>query len=184
VDSVSTVQTKMSSNEVGAGKEAGEFEEGREDVSTSPATPDVPTVSALLQQLKQITEQLTVVVLGVQIYCSSFVQESNNLPNPPEVVDSQATAVSPTSECDEKVNLVKLDDCPQAVRNKVQDTTFKESDRAKHTAFKAGDRAHWVNCPTSCEELSPFAIMWIEGEYAKLDLFPKLVPLKELLRPD
>jgi hypothetical protein len=26
--------------------------------------------------------------------------------------------------------------------------------------------------------------MWIEGEYAKLDLFPKLVPLKELLRPD
>jgi hypothetical protein len=50
--------------------------------------------------------------------------------------------------------------------------------------FKEGERVYWMNCPTYCEELGPFEIMWIDGEYAKLDMFPKLVPLSELLRPD
>ena len=182
VDSVSTFQTQLPSREVGVGKEAGELKECREDFSS--CAPAAPTVSALLQQLKQLTEQLTLVILGIQRYCSSFVEESNDLPKEPEVTDSQAAAFPPATEADEKVDQFKEDDCSQAVPNKVQDTTFKESDRALRNAFKQGDRVHWVNCPTSCEELSPFEIMWIDGEYAKLDLFPKLVPLKELLRPD
>ena len=50
--------------------------------------------------------------------------------------------------------------------------------------FKVGDRVYWSNCPGHCEEWAPFEIMWIDGEYAKLDLFPTLVPMSELLRQD
>jgi hypothetical protein len=39
---------------------------------------------------------------------------------------------------------------------------------------------YWVECPAHCESLAPFEIMTIDGDYAKLDLFAKLVPLTEL----
>ena len=55
---------------------------------------------------------------------------------------------------------------------------------AEVARVKVGERVYWSNCPAHCEELAPFEIMWIDGEYAKLDLFPTLVPLSELLRPD
>jgi hypothetical protein len=46
--------------------------------------------------------------------------------------------------------------------------------------LKVGDRVNWSECPTHCESFSPFVIDEIEGDYAKLDLFAKLVPLVEL----
>jgi hypothetical protein len=46
--------------------------------------------------------------------------------------------------------------------------------------FKVGDRVYWSECPAHCEHFSPFEIMSIDGDYAKLDLFAKLVPLVEL----
>jgi hypothetical protein len=54
----------------------------------------------------------------------------------------------------------------------------------KETAevLKVGDRVDWVNCPTSCEQLASFEITSIEGDYAKLDLINKPVPLAQLRR--
>jgi hypothetical protein len=48
------------------------------------------------------------------------------------------------------------------------------------TEFRVGDRVFWENCPSSCEELAPFEITAIDGDYAKLDLINKPVPLTEL----
>lgn len=114
-----------------------------------------PAVCALLQQLKHLTGVLTRVLKGIQRYCSSIVEESSDLPNSSEAAESPATAEPPATETDEQVE-----------------------------PFKVGSRVYWTNCPFYCEKLAPFEIMWIEGEYAKLDLFSKLVPLSELLRPD
>jgi hypothetical protein len=49
-------------------------------------------------------------------------------------------------------------------------------------AIGIGDRVIWENCPACCEDLSPFEIMSIDGQYAKLDLFEKPVLLKDLRR--
>jgi hypothetical protein len=95
------------------------------------------------------------VLKGIQRYCSSIVEESSDLPNSSEAAESPATAEPPATETDEQVE-----------------------------PFKVGSRVYWTHCPFYCEKLAPFEIMWIEGEYAKLDLFSKLVPLSELLRPD
>jgi hypothetical protein len=46
--------------------------------------------------------------------------------------------------------------------------------------FRVGAYVHWTECPAHCENFSPFEIMAIEGQYAKLDLFAHLVPLSEL----
>jgi len=48
------------------------------------------------------------------------------------------------------------------------------------TQFRVGDRVFWENCPCGCEELAPFEITAIDGDYAKLDLINKPVPLAEL----
>jgi hypothetical protein len=48
------------------------------------------------------------------------------------------------------------------------------------TQFRVGDRVFWENCPCGCEELAPFEITAIHGDYAKLDLINKPVPLAEL----
>jgi hypothetical protein len=57
---------------------------------------------------------------------------------------------------------------------------IKSEQELNATQFKVGDRVYWVECPAHCESLAPFEIMTIDGDYAKLDLFAKLVPLTEL----
>jgi hypothetical protein len=47
-------------------------------------------------------------------------------------------------------------------------------------ALKVGDRVHWNNCPTYCEQFAPFEITRIDGDYAKLDLINKPMPLAQL----
>jgi len=49
-------------------------------------------------------------------------------------------------------------------------------------SYSVGDRVHWTNCPTYCEQFAPFEITSIDGDYAKLDLINKPVPLAELRR--
>jgi len=48
------------------------------------------------------------------------------------------------------------------------------------TQFRVGEYVFWENCPCNCEELAPFEITAIDGDYAKLDLINKPVPLAEL----
>ena len=159
VDCVSTIESKLDSDEVGAFSETGNLNEARGDVSST--SPAAPAALALLQHLEQLTEQLALVVLGLQRYCLSLVEESSDLPNSPETAEPQAIAEPEvTAEPQVKANELEVDQ------------------------FEAGDRVYWINCPTHCERLAPFAIMWIDGEYAKLELFSKLVPLSELLKPD
>jgi hypothetical protein len=47
-------------------------------------------------------------------------------------------------------------------------------------SFKVGDHVYWSKCPAYCEQLAPFEITGIDGDYAKLDLFEKPVLLVEL----
>jgi hypothetical protein len=49
-------------------------------------------------------------------------------------------------------------------------------------SYSVGDRVHWNNCPTYCEQFAPFEITSIDGDYAKLDLINKPVLLTELRR--
>ena len=122
---------------------------------------------------------LVLVVSAIQRYGLSKVSRLGDLSNPPDTVESQASAEPAAAvelrskEAGDEVDQFNEGDCPKALPCVGQDT-----------AFKAGDRVYWTNCPVCCENLSPFEIMWIEGEYAKLDLFSNLVPLSELLRPD
>jgi hypothetical protein len=50
------------------------------------------------------------------------------------------------------------------------------------TGLAVGDRVIWDECPAHCASLAPFEVMAIEGDFAKLDLFSKLVPLSELTK--
>jgi hypothetical protein len=54
------------------------------------------------------------------------------------------------------------------------------SEVAEGTQIRVGDRVIWLECPPHCESFAPFEVVGIEGDYAKLDLFAKLVPLAEL----
>jgi hypothetical protein len=59
-------------------------------------------------------------------------------------------------------------------------STSLNPEPTSHTEFRVGDRVFWENCPSCCEELAPFEITSIDGDYAKLDLINKPVPLAEL----
>jgi hypothetical protein len=56
------------------------------------------------------------------------------------------------------------------------------SQEAATASLKVGNRVYWSKCPAHCEELAPFEITAIDGDYAKLDLFPKPVLLVELTK--
>jgi len=46
--------------------------------------------------------------------------------------------------------------------------------------FKVRSQVCWSHCPPHCQQFAPFEITEIDGSYAKLDLFPKLILLSEL----
>ncbi|MBD1895510.1 hypothetical protein [Coleofasciculus sp. FACHB-129] len=46
--------------------------------------------------------------------------------------------------------------------------------------FRVSNRVFWKNCLSYCEELAPFEITAIDGDYAKLDLINKPVLIAEL----
>jgi hypothetical protein len=48
--------------------------------------------------------------------------------------------------------------------------------------IQVGDRVIWDECPAHCADLGPFELTAIDGDYGKLDLFSKLVPLSELTK--
>jgi hypothetical protein len=135
-------------------------------------------------------------VSAIQRYGLSKVSRLGDLSNPPETVESQAMVEERLRSMVEEHTAFGIAEPPAAVELRSKEAgdevdQFNEGDCPKalpcvgqDTAFKAGDRVYWTNCPICCENLSPFEIMWIEGEYAKLDLFSNLVPLSELLRPD
>jgi hypothetical protein len=54
--------------------------------------------------------------------------------------------------------------------------------RTEETPLQVGDRVIWDECPAHCADLGPFELTAIEGDYGKLDLFSKLVPLSELTK--
>jgi uncharacterized membrane protein YgcG len=54
--------------------------------------------------------------------------------------------------------------------------------RTEETPLQVGDRVIWDECPAHCADLAPFEVTAIQGDYGKLDLFSKLVPLSELTK--
>ena len=54
--------------------------------------------------------------------------------------------------------------------------------RTEETPLQVGDRVIWDECPAHCADLGPFELTAIDGDYGKLDLFSKLVPLSELTK--
>jgi hypothetical protein len=60
--------------------------------------------------------------------------------------------------------------------------TSEASEIGVKRSYSVGDPVYWTNCPTYCEQFAPFEITSIDGNYAKLDLINKPVPLAELRR--
>jgi hypothetical protein len=52
------------------------------------------------------------------------------------------------------------------------------------TELIVGDRVIWDECPAHCQSFAPFLVMEIDGDYVKLDLFPKRVLISELRRAE
>ena len=92
-----------------------------------------------------------VTAVGTQGHCSFLVKWSLPSLNPPEAAEPLGTVDSLVTK------------------------TVAEVDR-----FKVGDLVIWDNCPCYCEQLAPFEITAIDGNYAHLDLFEKPVLLAEL----
>jgi hypothetical protein len=60
----------------------------------------------------------------------------------------------------------------------------KADDCLHNPPLSVGDRVYWSECPSHCENFSPFEITEISGDYAKLDLFAKPVLLAQLRLAD
>jgi hypothetical protein len=90
-----------------------------------------------------------------------------------DTVDQQLTKVNQGNLTEEAIapSPTKLNACLEA--EVVQPGETPE-------LLKIGDRVHWNNCPTYCEQLAPFEITSLDGDYAKLDLINKPVPLAQL----
>jgi hypothetical protein len=56
----------------------------------------------------------------------------------------------------------------------------EKSEGGQTQRLAVGDWAIWENCPGHCDRFSPFEIVAIEGDCAKLDLFRTPVPLAQL----
>jgi hypothetical protein len=123
--------------------------------------------------------------LGMGIPNSSLTSLSDTPKEPAQQPQPDAIA---------KASIVQLEEQPTPVEQTVSTsvdeakapsrfTTSDESAPAQATAdepLKVGDRVYWSECPAHCEHFSPFEIMSIDGDEAKLHLFAKPVLLAEL----
>jgi hypothetical protein len=100
-----------------------------------------------------------VTAVGIQGHRSFQVEWSLPSPNLPEAAESTATVESQVFQTGAEVDRTKVD---------------------SKRSFSVGDRVNWSNCPAHCEKFAPFEITSLDGDYAKLDLFSKPVPLAEL----
>jgi hypothetical protein len=100
-----------------------------------------------------------VAAVGIQGHRSFQVEWSLPSPNLPEAAESTATVESQVLQTGVEVDRTKVD---------------------SKRSFSVGDRVNWSNCPAHCEKFAPFEITSLDGDYAKLDLFSKPVPLAEL----
>jgi hypothetical protein len=97
-----------------------------------------------------------------------------NFTQVPEFCDSFAQDVTVVEEVMPQAVLPHI--APQRIEAVVQQPVGEP--------LKVGDSVKWSRCPAHCERFSPFEITLIDGDYAKLDLFPNLVPLVELEKWD
>ena len=100
-----------------------------------------------------------VAAVGIQGHRSFQVEWSLPSPNRPEAAEPTAIVESQVIQTGAEVDRTKVD---------------------SKRSFSVGDRVNWSNCPAHCEKFAPFEITSLDGDYAKLDLFSKPVPLDEL----
>ena len=100
-----------------------------------------------------------VTAVGIQGHRSFQVEWSLPSPNLPKAAESTATVESQVLQTGAEVDRIQAD---------------------SKRSFSVGDRVNWSNCPAHCEKFAPFEITSLDGDYAKLDLFSKPVPLAEL----
>ena len=100
-----------------------------------------------------------VAAVGIQGHRSVQVEWSNPSPNLQEAAEPTAIVESQVLQTGVEVDRKKVD---------------------SKRRFSVGDRVNWSNCPAHCEQFAPFEITGLDGDYAKLDLFSKPVPLDEL----
>ncbi len=100
-----------------------------------------------------------VTAVGIQGHRSFQVEWSNPSPNLQEAAEPTAIVESQVLQTGVEVDRKKVD---------------------SKRRFSVGDRVNWSNCPAHCEQFAPFEITGLDGDYAKLDLFSKPVPLDEL----
>jgi hypothetical protein len=111
--------------------------------------------------LSQIALPLLALVaaVGIQGHRSFQVEWSLPSTNLPEAAEPTATVESQVLQTGVEVDRIQAD---------------------SKRSFSVGDRVNWSNCPAHCEKFAPFEITSLDGDYAKLDLFSKPVPLAEL----
>jgi len=173
-----------------------EKQEPVESISITPITNDLDEKqkSHTLISEKYVTEEELEAVALIQteserlhISCNQDVtgcnQEEENVTEPVDTTASTPDVLAPALQLMILLQLTEGWGEVQVLTESVDseqelNATLRQS--SVSTQFQVGDRVNWSKCPAHCEDLSPFVIDEIEGDYAKLDLFPKLVPLVEL----
>jgi hypothetical protein len=105
--------------------------------------------------------------------------------NHSEAETSEESAIDPVDQKLTKVNQGNLTEeaiAPSSTKPNAPLEAEVAQPKETAEALKVGDRVHWNNCPTYCEQFAPFEITSIDGDYAKLDLINKPVPLAQLRR--
>lgn len=109
-----------------------------------------------------------------------------------ELEEDNNLSTSSTFLCNDHISRVSTVDESSTFRlPEDKSSTFSASDASielkqpppmeeESLTIVVGDFVYWSGCPAHCESFSPFEVMAVEGDYAKLDLFPKSVPLAEL----
>jgi hypothetical protein len=119
---------------------------------------------------------------------SETIKEGGYVPQASPTLPQEAQTLEESSISDLGNNLGNpsptLPQVPQACDSSAQSCVTVAAPKLGDTIteLRVGDRVIWDECPAHCASLAPFELTAIEGDYGKLDLFSKLVPLSELTK--
>lgn len=136
----------------------------------------VPQASPTLPQEPQTVEESSASDLG-----DNLGNPSPTLPQVPQVCASSPVECVPDRDNQiPHTPVVPIEGKTAVVQPTPLEQTGFTSALEESPALRVGDRVDWLECPPHCASLAPFEIMAIDGAYAKLDLYAKLVPIAEL----
>lgn len=121
---------------------------------------------------------------------SETIKEGGYVPQTSPTLPQEAQTVEESSISDLGNNLGNpsptLPQVPQACDSSAQACVTVAAPKLGDTIteLRVGDLVIWDECPAHCQSFAPFLVMEIDGDYVKLDLFPKRVLISELRRAE